>query len=280
MDSRALVRRGGRANATVTRSSNRVTNNRVDQYYYRHIAQGEISVSTSEVEIVSVSGNVLGSNPKAVYSAGKITWIADWTDTTLYKGSYIVTISYSYLSNSKGIYLHQVALTEPSKLLQGVMIDGLGVTQPEAYDNRKSLLDVVNRLLAVYSFDDQNSELTEDETAGDEAVAFAGQKFTLTKSLNVLNALSTVKSPEFKWNTQTSLWECLLQIGAVIDAMPRLIADIYGKYTIVTFNFVNAFVGKVDSIDDSLTNAIGENIDEIQYNTALCSVVENLRESD
>ena len=145
------------------------------------------------------------------------------------------------------------------------MIDGFGVSQPENYDDRQTLKAVVDRLLAVTPFDDAQSEMP---------------TFTLTNDETVLNALSSVKSPQFKWNTQTSLWECLVQVGAVIDAMPMLVKGTDGNYTVVTFEFVNAYEHEVKSIDDGLTNAFGDSVDERLYNSALSSIVENLREDD
>lgn len=161
--------------------------------------------------------------------------------------------------SGQNIYKHQVSLTEPSKLLQGVLIDGFGVSQPEDYEKRQTLLEVADRLLATTPFD--------------------GQTFVLTNDDAVKAAMSAVKSPEFKWNTQTTLWECLLQIGAVIDAMPRLVSDSNGNYTVVTFEFVNTYGNAVENISDQWTNADGQNVEENQYNTTLRSLVENLREN-
>lgn len=169
--------------------------------------------------------------------------------------------------DGQSIYSHQVSLTEPSKILQGVMIDGFAVTQPGEY-RLQTLLDVVDRLFLVTPF---------------ARVIDALQIplwFSLTKDPVVTKALHGVESPEFKWNTQTTLWECLLQVGAVIDAVPRLVADDKGNYTVVTFEFVNAYNNYVDAIDDGATNAAGESVDESQYNTALSTIVENVRENE
>ena len=162
-------------------------------------------------------------------------------------------------TNGESVYAHQVALTEPSKLLQGVLIDGLSVTQPEDYDMRTTLYKVGERLLSVIPFD--------------------GQRFWFSGVGEVFDMLKQVKSPQFKWNTQTSLWECLVQMGAVVDAMPRLVADRNGNYAWVTFDLVNTFGSDVE-IDDGLTNALGAKVDESQYNTALSAIVENLRENE
>ncbi len=157
---------------------------------------------------------------------------------------------------------HGVSLTEPSKLLQGLLIDGIGVTQPEDVSQRQSLFDVVTRLLQITPLCAANSN----------------SELTLTTHTQVQKALKERVSPQFKWNTQTTLWECLVQIGAVIDSIPRLISNAQGKYTVVTFDFVNAYTDVVESIEDEYTNVAGQNIDENQYNTALSSVVENLKE--
>lgn len=166
--------------------------------------------------------------------------------------------------NGQALYSHEVALVEPSKVLEGVLIDGLGVTQPEAVADRDSLYDVVVRLFSTTPFD------YAQET---------GNYFTLTSNNEVLTALKSVKSPEFKWNTQTTLWECLVQIGAVIDAIPRLV-NAANKYIIVTFDFINAYENEVEAIDDATENAVGESVEESQYNSRLRSIVENLLEEE
>lgn len=160
--------------------------------------------------------------------------------------------------DGEAMYKHQIALTEPSKLLQGVLIDGFAVSQPEELAERKTLFEVAARLLAVNPLDNS--------------------VYTLTTDTTVVNALKGVKSPEFKWNTQTTLWECLLQVGAIIDAIPRLTGDANGDYTVVTFDFINE-MGNEAEIIDGQTNVAGENMEESEYNTALSSVLENVRES-
>lgn len=164
-----------------------------------------------------------------------------------------------------GIYTHEVALVETSKILQGVMIDGFAVSQPEDLSQRESLQDVVNRLLATTPFDYARTTL---------------KPFTLTTDADVTQALSEVVSPEFKWNTQTTLWECLVRIGAVVDAVPRLVADANGMYTVVTFEFVNDYDSEVETIEDGVTNVSGESVDEGQYNSSLSAIVENLSEQE
>lgn len=163
----------------------------------------------------------------------------------------------------QGIYSHEVALVEPSKILEGVLIDGIGVTQPEAVDKRDSLFDVVTRLLDIVPFDYAQSETPQ---------------YSLTVENKVVYALKNTLSPQFKWNTQTTLWECLVQIGAVIDAIPRLTYS--DHYTVITFDFINAFDNEADAIETYTTNATGESVAEGQYNTRLRSIVENVLENE
>lgn len=264
IDSRAIVKK---TYTTSTATSNgSVTNEEITPHLnYGHTSSGKISVKGSNIVVLSIKGNIARTYPQVKVSDGAIVWDVSWKDRNEYPDTYkyVVTVTYTYSPNS-GVYSHQVSLTEPSKLLQGVMIDGFGVSQPENYDDRQTLKAVVDRLLDVTPFDDAQSKPT----------------YKLTDNSAVVNALKAVKSPEFKWNTQASLWECLVQVGAVIDAMPMLVADSKGEFTIVTFEFVNAYENEVTSIDDGLTNAFGESVDERLYNSALSSIVENLREND
>lgn len=167
------------------------------------------------------------------------------------------------------IYKHKVALTETSKLLQGVLIDGMAVTQPEDEGQRETLYDVTERLFKVAQFDDARNVV---------------EKFRFSDA-NVIKILQAIKSPQFKWNTQTTLWECLEQIGAVIDAIPKVERGYDNdsgetESFDVAFEFVNATDNEATAISDQWVNIYGENVDESQYNTALGSVVENLHESE
>lgn len=341
-DSRALVRKDVVTTSVTDNSA--VTNVSVPPLRYNHTASGEISVDGDNVGILRITGNVVRTYPRATFANGKITWSVQWRDTTEYPDNFKYVVAITYTSSSDGIYSHRLSMTEPSKLLQGVMIDGFGVTQPEQLYPMKivasdssditsekdgtnsykhtasgtvtfsstvkactivgdsnyngvsivalpngntvswtaiwqnnlagyggaiynvtitatlvdSLLDVVKRLFKTATF---------DETV-----------FTLTADTKVTNALAAVASPEFKWNTQTSVWECLVQIGAVIDAIPRLVEDASGNLTVVTFEFVNSWDNVLETLDDGSTNVIGESVEESQYNTSLSSIVENLRE--
>lgn len=102
---------------------------------------------------------------------------------------------------AKDYYIHTIDLVEPTRLLMGRFIDGKRVTQP-ILGIKKTLLNVLNDLLAV-------SKLLEN---GENA------EFSFAYDKLVNNTIS----PEFYWASGTSLWECLCDIGNVIDCIPRL----------------------------------------------------------
>ena len=161
------------------------------------------------------------------------------------------------------IYQHGVSLIEPSKLLQGVLIDGFKVTQPEDTADRLSLLAVLQRLLAV-------TPLTASGGA---------PLYTVTTDTDVVAVLTETISPQFEWNTQTTLWECLCDIGAVIDCIPRLTISADGNtFSVITFDFVDNSDTVYSDIVDEFTNVVGESLDEQQFNTQLGAVVENIIE--
>lgn len=151
---------------------------------------------------------------------------------------------------------HQIALTEPTKLLQGVMIDGFQVTQPNP--PTKTLKDVVTRVLKYSPFD--------------------GQRFYLTTDATIVGVLAATISPEFRWNTQTTLFEVLQDIGAVINAIPRLVSGANGEFTVVTYDFVDDYGTAVTDLADGFTTDTGNSVDGDQYNSELTAVVENLTE--
>lgn len=157
-----------------------------------------------------------------------------------------------------GLYKHVVYLTEPTKLLEGVLIDGFAVSQPKAENLRKTLYEVVTRLLAVTPFD--------------ESI------YTLTTKAAIVGVLQATISPEFRFNTQTTLFECLMEVGAVINAFPRLTKDGNGEFTVVTFDFINEYGQAATASPFTDVSAYGENVDEEQYHSKLAAVVENLIE--
>ena len=133
---------------------------------------------------------------------------------------------------ANGYYLHSLELVEPTRLLMGITIDGLKITQPiDEGAQKKTLLDVAKRVLCCYkSFD--GYAINKDENG-----ALILPLFKLDE--NVEDLLSSVISPEFEWQAQTLLFEVLQDIADVINCIPRLTVDGNGEFLTITFDKVN-----------------------------------------
>lgn len=161
---------------------------------------------------------------------------------------------------------HSVELIEPTKLLEGVLIDGFAVTQPENIDERKTLLDVIIRLLAVTPINNPRFVLKDYTTGMDDS-----------QMTEILKLLKNTIAPQFQWSAQTLLWECLCDIGDVIDCIPKLTFH-NGKFNAVTFVIVNKQTSVVESIVDKYTINSGESYNEQQYNSRMVASVANIIE--
>ena len=67
-------------------------------------------------------------------------------------------------------------------------------------------------------------------------------------------------------------------VGSVIDAIPRLVADSKGEYRLVTFDIINSATEESDEMLDNYAIDYAEEVDDSQYNTQLRSVLENVKE--
>lgn len=196
-------------------------------------------------------------------TSGEMNAPLDRYELSVARGDTAQNDTYDYIGTEEvakvknGLYKHVVYLTEPTKLLEGVLIDGFAVSQPKTESLRKTLYEVVTRLLAVTPFD--------------ESI------YTLTTQSSIVGVLQATISPEFRWNTQTTLFECLMEVGAVINAFPRLTKDGDGEFTVVTFDFINEY-GQAVTSPFADVSAYGESVDETQYHSKLAAVVENLIE--
>jgi hypothetical protein len=128
---------------------------------------------------------------------------------------------------AKGYYIHALELVEPTRLLMGILIDGRKVTQPieGSGQQKKTLLQVTQGLLNTF-------ELLE-----------SGAIPRIRIADSVRSALNAVISPEFGWETETSLWECLCDIANVINAMPRLLYKENSAQFELTFDMINEVTG-------------------------------------
>lgn len=177
----------------------------------------------------------------------------------------------SYVKVNSRLYEHTFNLVEPTKLLEGVKIDGRRISQPEDEAKRKSLYDVLNELLAV-------TPLRTTQEAASEKAGTKKAPYVVTDDAAVIATLQGVKSPEFRWDSQTTLWECLNDIAAMIDAIPRLTANAAETaFDTITFDFVNETNRVVESM-----NCISESMsfEEGQYCSAIETQAENIVESD
>lgn len=133
---------------------------------------------------------------------------------------------------SLAYYTHTIELVEPTRILMGVIIEGRKVTQPIGVGDRekKSLYNVLSGLL----------NTCETKLLG------ATPRFKISVPDEVGDLLRGVASPEFHWEAGTLLWECLLDIGNVINAMPRLTADNDGDFNTITFDLINEETGEYE----------------------------------
>ena len=113
--------------------------------------------------------------------------------------------------------IHTLELVEPTRALMGLLIDGKAITQSIDQDNEKqSLWVVLNRLLSTQKL---KSTLQSNDY---EYVTSDHTKY----NKDTINLLLATISPEFYWQAQTTLWECLCDIGNVINCIPRVTANI------------------------------------------------------
>lgn len=126
-------------------------------------------------------------------------------------------------------YVHNLTLCEPARRFMGVLIDGIKVTQPreESGALKKSLYEVTERVLKTCVLQEKGKRV-----------------FTLTTDPNILSILKNTESPEFDWEAETLLWECLKDIGNVIGCMPRLtFNEPKTDFSVLTFDEVNEPTG-------------------------------------
>lgn len=177
------------------------------------------------------------------------------------------TVRYFYMNDAAawyggGFWQHTATLTEPTKILEGYFVSGLAVTQPRepsASNPAKTLYQVLQRVLAVTPL----------------RVSGESQLFHITADSDIVALLRGVDSPEYRWGSQTTLWEVLSDIGAYIDAMPRLVPDPTddSKFNTVTFDLINEVKEVLDAV--GYTQA-AISINESQYCSALETDAENI----
>lgn len=109
-------------------------------------------------------------------------------------------------------YVHTIELVEPTRIIMGMPIDGCKVTQSIA-GKKKTLYDVVFGL---------NGGLISKAMLIDAKGSNLVWKVIQTPSKTV-EGMRKIISPEFHWECGTLLWECLCDIGNVINSIPKAI---------------------------------------------------------
>ncbi len=133
-------------------------------------------------------------------------------------------------------YIHYLELVEPSRKLMGILIDGKAVVQP-IEGTKKDLWGTADKLLL------SANVKTATGTASLELAMFGHEKYNTNTFYLMLNT----PSPEFYWQAQTSLWECLCDIGNVINCIPRLTANKdETKFNTIYFERVNDITGEYE----------------------------------
>ena len=135
-------------------------------------------------------------------------------------------------------YIHSIELVEPTRLLMGIIIEGRKITQPidGSGKAKKSLLDVLDSLLNAV-------ETLEADFFDTPSPA----RFGLNVDGKLQTLLMDTISPEFHWEAGTLLWECLCDVGNVINAVPRLVAIGYNPiYEWITFDLINEEEGEYE----------------------------------
>ena len=155
------------------------------------------------------------------YSLYQVT-IRDGTD---YRSDFYYGID-TVEKRGAGYYVHTIELIELTRLLMGLPIEGRKVTQPIEGD-KKTLYTVLDELLTV-------AETVE-----------SAEKRRYNIADGVKGMLEAVTSPEFHWEGGTLLWECLCDIGNVMNCIPRLIYE-PGNGLFITFDEVNKITGVWD----------------------------------
>ena len=126
-------------------------------------------------------------------------------------------------------YVHTIELVEPTRLLMGIISEGKKITQPIDGSAKKSLYTVLLRLLQTF----ETKEL---------GITPRLQPYLSDKAREMLR---NTDSPEFHWEAGTLLWECLCDIGNVINAIPRLVYA-YGEMKGIDFDLINKEEGEYE----------------------------------
>ena len=123
----------------------------------------------------------------------------------------------------KEYYIHTIELVEITRIVMGISIDGCKVTQ-SIDGTKKTLYEVLTGLLNKVKL----KSATRLETY-----------LSVSSANEAVKKMKEVASPEFHWECGTLLWECLCDIGKVIDCIPRASVSISTGIISVQFDQIN-----------------------------------------
>lgn len=129
-----------------------------------------------------------------------------------------------------GYYKHTLDLIEPTRLLMGLTVDGLAVTQPiDPKKAKKTLYDVLYRLIVCRKAQENLNPMP--------------YEFLIDDATSTM--LQSVTAPEFKWQEGTIFFEALQDIADVVNCIPRLTVKGTGRKAFeITFDKINEVKGE------------------------------------
>ena len=175
-------------------------------------------LDSGSVQTISKSGT-----PFADYTLYRLKFMQD--------GETIIDESYfgfdTVEKRGEDYYIHMIELVEVTRIAMGIPIDGCKVTQP-IEGEKKSLFDVV------FSYEGGLISKAKLESVADREL------YLHPGSGDIIEKMKNIPSPEFHWECGTLLWECLCDIGNVINCIPRVrFVDTNTKCLFIEFEPVN-----------------------------------------
>ncbi|MBQ9728195.1 MAG: hypothetical protein IJV85_01220 [Clostridia bacterium] len=156
-------------------------------------------LDSGSVQVISKSGM-----PFADYTLYRLKFMQD--DETIIDESYFGFDTVE--QRGEDYYIHTIELVEITRIAMGIPIDGCKVTQP-IEGEKKSLYDVA------FSFEGGLISKAKLESVADREL------YLHPASGDMIEKMKNVPSPEFHWECGTLLWECLCDVGNVINCIPR-----------------------------------------------------------
>lgn len=126
----------------------------------------------------------------------------------------------------EGYFIHTIELVELTRWAMGLFIDGKRITQPIT-GTRKTLMNAYVAILRTAKLCKGTSDIPFFNGNDDE----------------INRIMQDTVSPEFYWTAGTSFWECLVDIGNVINCIPRITYNVDTKHFNVKFEKVNEITG-------------------------------------